>query len=197
MEKPCVVIVDSNTFVGIGLKNMLQNVMPIMDVDNFRSFAELEANRPEHYFHYFVNVNIVLEHKDFFVLHKKKTIVLSHFSEPFVLTEGFHNICVSIPEHYLLKSLLMLEHYAHADGRNLPSAENGEFKQCILSAREIEVMSLVVKGLINKEIADKLGIGISTVITHRKNVMAKLNLKSVASLTAYAVMHGYVDINSI
>ena len=41
MEKPCVVIVDSNTFVGIGLKNMLQNVMPIMNVDNFRSFAEL------------------------------------------------------------------------------------------------------------------------------------------------------------
>lgn len=66
------VIVDSNTFVGIGLKNMLQNVMPIMNVDNFRSFAELEANRPEHYFHYFVNVNIVLEHKDFLFCIRKR-----------------------------------------------------------------------------------------------------------------------------
>lgn len=125
MERPCVVIVDSNTFAGLGLKNMLQNVMPIMDVDNFRSFAELEANRPEHYFHYFVNINVVLEHKDFFVRHKKKTIVLSHFSEPSVLAEGFHNICVSLSENHLLKSLLMLEHYAHANGRNLPGTDDG------------------------------------------------------------------------
>lgn len=196
MERPCVVIVDSNTFAGLGLKNMLQNVMPIMDVDNFRSFAELEANRPEHYFHYFVNINVVLEHKDFFVRHKKKIIVLSHFSEPSVLAEGFHNICVSLSENHLLKSLLMLEHYAHANGRNLPGTDDG-VRQSVLSAREVEVMSLIVKGYINKEIADKLGIGISTVITHRKNLMAKLKLRSVASLTAYAVMNGFVDINSI
>lgn len=37
MGKPCVAIVDSNTFACIGLKDMLQNVMPIMDVDTFRS----------------------------------------------------------------------------------------------------------------------------------------------------------------
>ena len=197
MGKPCVAIVDSNTFACIGLKDMLQNVMPIMDVDTFRSFAELEANRPEHYFHYFVSVNVVLEHKAFFVSHKKKTIVLSHIAEPSVLSEGFHNICVSLSERHLLKALLSLEHYAHAEGRNLPAEGKSEFHHCVLSAREIEVMSLIVKGFINKEIADKLNIGISTVITHRKNVMTKLNLKSVASLTAYAVMHGYVDINSI
>lgn len=74
MGKPCVAIVDSNTFACIGLKDMLQNVMPIMDVDTFRSFAELEANRPEHYFHYFVSVNVVLEHKAFFVSHKKRPL---------------------------------------------------------------------------------------------------------------------------
>lgn len=113
------------------------------------------------------------------------------------MSEGFHNICVSLSESHLLKALLSLEHYAHAEGRNLPAEGKSEFHHCVLSAREIEVMSLIVKGFINKEIADKLNIGMSTVITHRKNVMTKLNLKSVASLTAYAVMHGYVDINSI
>ena len=70
-------------------------------------------------------------------------------------------------------------------------------KRKILSDREIEVMSLIVQGLINKEIADKLNIGLATVITHRKNIMDKLGMKSVSALTIYAVMHGYVDINKI
>ena len=67
----------------------------------------------------------------------------------------------------------------------------------ILSDREIEVLSLIVQGLINKEIADRLNIGLTTVITHRKNIMDKLGMKSVSALTIYAVMHGYVDISKI
>ena len=54
-----------------------------------------------------------------------------------------------------------------------------------------------VQGYINKEIADRLHIGLATVITHRKNIMEKLGMKSVSALTIYAVMHGYVDINKI
>ena len=67
----------------------------------------------------------------------------------------------------------------------------------MLSAREIEVMSLIVQGYINKEIADKLNIGLATVVTHRRNIMEKLRLRSVSALTIYAVMHGYVDIGKI
>jgi DNA-binding CsgD family transcriptional regulator len=70
-------------------------------------------------------------------------------------------------------------------------------QQKVLTDREIEVMSLIVQGYINKELADKLNISLATVITHRKNIMDKLGLKSVSALTIYAVMHGYVDINSI
>jgi len=67
----------------------------------------------------------------------------------------------------------------------------------VLSDREIEVMSLIVQGLINKEVADRLNISLSTVITHRRNIMEKLGIRSVAALTIYAVTHDYVDINSI
>lgn len=70
-------------------------------------------------------------------------------------------------------------------------------KNKILSNREIEVLSLVVQGFINKEIATKLNISLTTVITHRKNIMEKLGMKSVSALTIYAVMHGYVDISKI
>ena len=82
----------------------------------------------------------------------------------------------------------------HHSGKNLPQPLSSP---TILTPREIEVMSLVVQGLINKEIAERLNISMNTVITHRKNVMDKLGLRSVSALTIYAVMHGFVDIHKI
>lgn len=193
--KPRIAIVDPNTLAVLGLTGILQSVVPVMEIDAYGSFAELEANNPDRYFHYFVNMNVVMEHRQFFLSRHSKTIVLSQSAEPFVLSDSFHNLCVSLPEKQLLRSFLMLERYAHAGGRNRPAMPVPH--ESVLSAREIEVMTLVVQGYINKEIAEKLNIGLATVITHRKNVMSKLGVKSVSSLTVYAVMHGYVDINSI
>ena len=61
-----------------------------------------------------------------------------------------------------------------------------------LSQREVDVLRLVVSGCINKEIADRLGISINTVLTHRKNITAKLGIKSVSGLSFYAMMNGIV-----
>ena len=55
----------------------------------------------------------------------------------------------------------------------MPPIAMPEVHQEILSAREIEVLVLITKGLINKEIADKLNISLTTVITHRKNITEK------------------------
>lgn len=62
-----------------------------------------------------------------------------------------------------------------------------------LSAREVDVLRLVVRGAINKEIADRLNISLNTVLTHRKNITAKLGIKTISGLTLYALMHGYVS----
>ena len=62
-----------------------------------------------------------------------------------------------------------------------------------LSPREIEVLVLLTRGYINKEIADRLNISLTTVITHRKNITEKLGIKSLSGLTIYAVMRGYVE----
>ena len=101
-----------------------------------------------------------------------------------------------MPEPQLVRSLLQLEQYAHAHGRHLPPMPS-VLQAKILSDREIEVLALICQGFINKEIAHKLNIGLSTVITHRKNIMDKLGVKSVSGFTIYAIMHGYVDINKI
>ena len=56
---------DANTLAVLGLKQMLQHVMPIMTVDTYGSFAELTANDPEQYYHYFVAMDVVLENEAF------------------------------------------------------------------------------------------------------------------------------------
>lgn len=55
-----------------------------------------------------------------------------------------------------------------------------------LTERELDIIKWIAKGFTNKEIADALHISTHTVNTHRKNIMAKLNLKNVASLVVYA-----------
>ena len=64
-----------------------------------------------------------------------------------------------------------------------------------LTPREIEVLKLVATGLSTKEIARSLGIAFKTAACHRGRVMAKLSIHEVATLTRYAIQHGYVDID--
>jgi DNA-binding NarL/FixJ family response regulator len=194
--RPKVAIIDANTLAVLGLKQILQNVLPIMTVDTFGSFSELESGHPDQYAHYFVAMDIVLTHRVFFLERQRKTIVLTLSLNETSQLHGFHSLCINQPESQLIRHLLMLQQYAHHGGRNLPQMPQ-ILQQKLLTDREIEVMSLIAQGLINKEIADRLNIGLSTVITHRKNIMDKLGMKSVSALTIYAVMHGYVDINKI
>lgn len=193
---PSIAIIDPNTLAAIGLKTILQEIMSIMQVDTFGSFAELQANNPEQYFHYFVAMNIVLENRQFFLEHRAKTIVLTLALDDAASMSNFHSLSVNVPEKQFVRSLLALEQHAHAHGRNLPPIQQCT-RQNVLSDREIEVLSLVAQGHINKEIADILNISIPTVISHRKNITDKLGMKSISALTIYAVMHGYVDINKI
>jgi len=195
-QRPKIAIVDSNTLASLGLKQLLLNVMPIMTVDTFGSFSELESSNIDEYFHYFVAMDIVIRNRQFFINHKQKTIVLTLSLNDSAQLTDFHSLYINQPEHELVRALLTLQQHAHGGGRNLPPMPQ-ILQQKILSDREIEVMSLIVQGYINKEIADQLNIGLSTVITHRKNIMEKLGMKSVSALTIYAVMHGYVDINKI
>lgn len=194
--RPKVAIIDANTLAVLGLKQILQNVLPIMTVDTFGSYSELESNNPDQYAHYFVAMDIVVTNRSFFLERQRKTIVLTLSLNDTSQLHDFHSLCINQPESQLIRQLLILQQHAHHGGRNLPPMPQ-VLQQKILTDREIEVMSLIAQGLINKEIADRLNIGLSTVITHRKNIMDKLGMKSVSALTIYAVMHGYVDINKI
>ena len=195
MERPKFAIIDPNTLAAMGLRQILQNVMPIIEIDTFGSFVELESTPYEDYVHYFVSMHLVLENRAFFLAHRRKTIVLTTSTDPNAQLSDFNCICVNVPEKQLIRSLLILEQHAHGNKHHVAAMNNVQDR--MLTDREIEVLSLIVQGYINKEIANQLNISITTVITHRKNIMEKLEMKSVSALTIYAVMHGYVDINKI
>jgi DNA-binding NarL/FixJ family response regulator len=195
-RRPMIAIIDSNTLAVMGLKQLLQTVMPIMTIDAFSSFDALSNASPEQYVHYFVAMDIVVSHRAFFLEHRRKTIVLTVSKSDASQLTDFHSVNVNQSEDLLVRDLLHLQQYAHHDGRHLPPMPS-ILQRKMLSDREIEVTALIAQGLINKEIADRLNISLSTVITHRKNIMDKLGLRSVSALTIYAVMHGFVDINKI
>ena len=66
-----------------------------------------------------------------------------------------------------------------------------------LSQREKEIITCVVKGMSNKEIAEYLYISINTVITHRRNIARKLQIHSPTLLTVYAIVNKLVDISEV
>ena len=62
----------------------------------------------------------------------------------------------------------------------------------VLTRREKEVLELIADGMTNSEIAEKLFISVTTVDTHRKNLLAKLEAKNTAALVKIAVSQGYL-----
>ncbi len=72
-----------------------------------------------------------------------------------------------------------------------------EESQELLSEREKEVIRCVVKGMANKEVADRLFISINTVTTHRRNIARKLDIHSTSALTIYAIANKLLDIEEI
>ena len=70
-------------------------------------------------------------------------------------------------------------------------------EQQTLSTREKEIVVCVVKGMTNREIADRLFLSTHTVITHRRNIARKLQVHSASALTVYAIVNKLVELSDI
>jgi DNA-binding NarL/FixJ family response regulator len=65
----------------------------------------------------------------------------------------------------------------------------------LMTSREREILQLIAEGLTAKEIAAHVFLSIKTVETHRRNIMQKLNMHSVAEMTKYAIREGLVALD--
>ena len=97
---PELAIVDNNTLAALGLKGLLESVVPMVKISIFGTFGEFESNAPERFMHYFVSMQILLTHRNFFIeeAYRPHTIVLTPCNDLNSQLQGFHCICVIVPE---------------------------------------------------------------------------------------------------
>jgi two-component system NarL family response regulator len=140
---------------------------------------------------------------------RAKVVALSTYSnEPYVLSMLEAGAC-----GYVLKDAAVDEMRRAirvvADGRHYLSpevagtvvasrlrepAQNGDSAPLHLGARERQILQLLAEGHTSSEIARRLHIATTTVDSHRRNIMKKLDLHSVAELTKYAIREGLTSL---
>ena len=186
-------IIDDNILTCLGLQQVLGSFLPpFAEVVVCESFEVLQNQENLDFQHFFVSSRIYFEHVQFFRNNPHKSIVLvaGDMSINGVFTL---NVCQS--EATLIRDMMTLQSKGHGM-RYLMEKQSGQGGQ-VLSAREIEVAVLLSKGYINKEIADQLQISVTTVISHRKNIMEKLGARSIADIIIYSVVNGFVSIEEL
>ena len=141
--------------------------------------------------YFFISSEYILKYSTEFDMLKSQTIVTHLGPGPTFERAGFQVLDISLAEQQLVAAILQI--HATTDGAR-PRTDADED---LLSSREKEVLALVVKGYINKEIADMLSISVATVIFHRNNISTKLGTRSIGKLTIHAVLSGIVSIDEI
>ena len=187
-----IAIIDPNTLAALGLRTILEEMLPETVVRTFSSYAALMDDTPDMYAHYFVSSHIYFEHTAFFLERRPKTIVLTTGEASLPVP----TLDISLPQDILVARIVNLRQHGH-EHHTRPASDTSAPIPNALSPREAEVLTLVARGLMNKEIADRLHIGLTTVISHRRNISAKLGIRSASGLAIYAVMHGLVEADSI
>ncbi len=109
--------------------------------------------------------------------------LISSLTDPGLLAMFDASVSIYDPEHAIISVI-----------SNLPMKRETEREEEVLSERETDVLRLLVSGLSNKEIADKLNISAHTVISHRKNISQKTGIKSLSGLTIYAVVQNLISL---
>ena len=192
---PCFAIIEPNTLTSMSLCDMLQDIYYNVEVLSYGSIDDYIRDSNRHFVHFFVNDAILFSQISEFETLKQQTTVLAegvnrHFEEA-----GFHLLDLTRPEQEIKSRLVnrrLINDYT--DQSRHPKTRGPKNR---LSEREKEVLCLMVKGLINKEIANQLEISLPTVIFHRNNICEKLQTRSIGRLTIFAVLSGIIDIDEI
>lgn len=182
-----IAIILPDTLQSIGLQTLLTDYFPPVEVCWFPTFEVFSASGGNDTFdYYFTSPESVVLYADYFLPRRSKTIVLVDGAEGVGGASNSNHITIKASQEIIIEQLQQL--LAGDNSGNISGETNKD-----LSIREIDVLQLIVKGITNKEIADKLNISLNTVLSHRKNITAKLGIKTVSGLTFYAIMNGIIS----
>lgn len=196
MPQMQMVIIMENSLSAMALRSILVDITPAsVEVVSYGSLAEYLANKGEaQAAHYFVSASTIFHNSDYFRPIMRRTIVFVEGEASTFVQSGFRTVDITASEQNIVRSLLQIHQAGHPHGNH--PATKSERPQ-LLSARECDVLALVVKGHINKEIADKLNISLATVVFHRNNISEKLQTRSIGRQTIYAVLNNIVSLTDI
>lgn len=187
-KKLHIAIVLSDTLGRIGLEALLHRVSERIRIESYDTFERFRSLGSDNYDIVFLEDTLLALYGDLFRGKKARLIpLLSFLPTPDALPDDEAGIFIyGRWSRRQIESILLdtLENHSHAISG---TTDKG------LSTRELEVLTEVARGLTNKEIADALNISMNTVMSHRKNITAKLNIKTVSGLTFYALMNGLIS----
>ena len=209
MEKIRVLIVDDHPMVLEGMKAMLSNFNYITVVGTARNAFEamdllkatpadvaiVDINLPE------VNgIELTAKIKKEFPV--VKVLAMSTFTERSYISQMIQNgasgyLVKSASKEEIEAAILSAKEgklYLSIDNQNVDLNTELISDVPIVSRREKEVLQLIVDGLTNPQIAEKLFISLHTVDSHRKNLLTKFNVNNTASLIRIAVKFSLVNI---
>lgn len=175
-------IIHPDTLAATGLRHLLQSYFDVQ-AHCYATPHSFLAAQPEQYDGYMVASEAFMPCSEVLLPRKARVVLLCNRSEH--LSWGGMSLLTTLSHEEIIEAL-------DSCIEQLSTSREPRETQEELTLREIEVLRCVAQGKMNKEIADVLHISINTVLSHRKNIVAKLGIKTVSGLSLYAVMNGII-----
>lgn len=179
------------------LKDILWELFNHVEICTYCNMEAFIRDSNRHFIHFFVSSDMLFANSEEFETLKHMTTVLTDGENPNLNQSGYMTLDITECEEDIMSRLMSLQQLGHYGKVHTGGDDTADTIQEKLSEREKEVLRLIVKGMINKEIAKELNISQATAIFHRNNLCEKLQTRSVGKLTIYAVLSGIVSIKEI
>ena len=188
-----IVIAEPSTMLRIGLERLLEELPDaevVFSTDNLSSlYARINALRPD----------VLIINPLLFDYAKRATLRAEFDQLPNLRLVGLVTAYLESQHQRQFAGVIELNDDIQRIKSTLNQvtrsvqSDDDESDTAPLSDREKDVLICLSKGLKNNEIADQLNISVHTVITHRKNIVRKTGIKSVAALTVYAILNNLIE----
>ncbi|MCF6191518.1 MAG: LuxR C-terminal-related transcriptional regulator [Candidatus Hydrothermae bacterium] len=185
------IIYEKSALIRLGLISLLRTIEDASFAFDFRNVDNFRKN--------------IMDNKPDFIIISKKYIEEIGVNSLKKLSDEFgFKIIALLKEHFPEENkqwaeeiyideekVIISDKIEHLINQNQKNKKHDKGNNEI-SKRERAVLAMVAQGLTNKEIAEKLFISTHTVITHRKNIVKKLGIKTVSGLTVYAILNNII-----
>ena len=195
MIQGSIIIADKSIIFRAGLKKIIQDLehIDVIEIDDINHLhRKLKKIIPD--------VIIIGSDLNDDLLNLLKT-KWSKFSDQIIVIQKEFDSSFQLYENYAQLHLNdSLETIKKVISNKAISENNSNEKTQIiseLSKREVTILREIALGKTSKEIADELFISTHTVLTHRKNINKKLEIKTASGLTVYAILNNIINLDEL